>query len=270
MKYGIFIPSIGRPEKCAKTAEKFAGNAATVTVVTQRAYERDYALALRDTSAKLVVLPQAYTPGIALARDFIMQYAAARGFDAVIQSDDDVSIGRRDARGYAQSLGNHPGCYADVAKFLAEMATQTGYALSGLRRRQGCHGKFCLAPPIRVVAIAVAKYMTAGLSYAFAGPLSVCEDFWVALCLLRRGYAWHLDEEYTNDDTGSNTAGGCSTFRTADLQARCVRRLVDAFPEWVQAVPKDSAYGPTLNPRFKSKALAEYMRQLLEEKIGDL
>lgn len=265
MNYGIFIPSIGRPEKCAKTAEKFAGTA-PVTVVTQRMYERDYALALRDTSARLVVLPQAYTPGVALARDFIMQYAAARGFDAVIQSDDDVSIGRRDARGYALSIGSHPGCYADVAKFLAEMATQNGYALSGLRRRQGCCGSFCLAPPIRVVAIAVAKYMAAGLSYAFAGPLSVCEDFWVALSLLRQGYAWHVDVEYVNGDAGSNAAGGCSTFRTADLQARCVKRLADEFPEWVQVVQKDSNYGPTLNPRFKSKAIAEYMQQLLEEK----
>lgn len=262
----IFIPSIERPEICARTVHKFRSPGTPVYVVTQRMYEKDYAAALGN-SAKLLTLPPAYTPGVALARDYIVQYAYENSFNAILQADDDVQLGFRDDRGYAHSLGSSESCYSALATSMCSAVMHKSFALCGVRRRQACHTAYGLELPIRAVAVDVRKVISSGIRYAFDSPFSICEDYWVALSLLRGNYAWKILTGFTQGDSGTNAHGGCSTFRTADLQTRCAKRLQSEFPEWVQTRAKCTEFGVCLNPRFNRKAIQMRLDEILNKNI---
>lgn len=68
--------------------------------------------------------------------------------------------------------------------------------------------------------------------------LPVMEDFDVALQLLRRGYSSAQINSYVQDQPGSNTAGGCSTYRTAEVQHMGAHGLGDLHAPFVTVVEK--------------------------------
>lgn len=74
-----------------------------------------------------------------------------------------------------------------------------------------------------------------------------------------------LSALFTQGDSGTNSRGGCSTFRTADLQTRCARRLQIEFPDWVQTRVKCAGFGVCLNPRFNRKAIQMQMDEILNK-----
>jgi hypothetical protein len=66
----------------------------------------------------------------------------------------------------------------------------------------------------------------------------VMEDFDVALQFLRQGCESVQYNNWTQDQPGSNTAGGCSTYRTAEIQAAGARGLAKLHPKFVTVVEK--------------------------------
>lgn len=73
--------------------------------------------------------------------------------------------------------------------------------------------------------------------------LPVMEDFDVALQLLRKGYHSVTLNHFLQDQAGSNAAGGCSTYRSAEVQARGAEGLAELHPEFVTVVEKDAKGG---------------------------
>lgn len=71
------------------------------------------------------------------------------------------------------------------------------------------------------------------------------EDFHVALCLLRRGYPNLILNSWCHNQRGSNLTGGCSTYRTPEVQAAAARKLAELHPGLVKVVQKEtkSAWG---------------------------
>jgi hypothetical protein len=70
--------------------------------------------------------------------------------------------------------------------------------------------------------------------------LPVMEDFHFTLTLLCRGVPNRVIHDYVWNQEGSGTGGGCSIYRTAEIQAQGARGLAAAFPQWVRLVTKRS------------------------------
>jgi hypothetical protein len=68
--------------------------------------------------------------------------------------------------------------------------------------------------------------------------LKLMEDFNVTLSLLRSGIPNKVLLDYVWNQPGSNSDGGCSTYRTATLQAKAARKLAFIHPEFVKVVEK--------------------------------
>lgn len=63
-------------------------------------------------------------------------------------------------------------------------------------------------------------------------------DFDVTLQLLRKGFRNVILFRYTTDQNNSNSPGGCSEYRTAELHAESCRRLAELHPGLVKVVEK--------------------------------
>lgn len=68
--------------------------------------------------------------------------------------------------------------------------------------------------------------------------LPVMEDFDVALQLLEAGYPSAKLNSWVQDQRGSNAAGGCSIYRTMEVQAEGARGLARLHPDSVTVVEK--------------------------------
>jgi hypothetical protein len=69
--------------------------------------------------------------------------------------------------------------------------------------------------------------------------LPVMEDFDVQLQLLKRGHECFQYNWLVQEQRGSNEAGGCSTYRTDEVQAAAANRLAELHPECVSVVVKE-------------------------------
>lgn len=68
----------------------------------------------------------------------------------------------------------------------------------------------------------------------------VMEDFDVALQLLRHGHENLVLNEWAHNQEGSGKEGGCSTYRTMELQAQAAERLAELHPGLVRVVEKET------------------------------
>jgi hypothetical protein len=75
--------------------------------------------------------------------------------------------------------------------------------------------------------------------------MEVMEDFHIALTLLEQGYENVVLNNWCHNQAGSGKAGGCSHFRTAEVQTRNADRLSELHPGVVNVVRKTtkSAWG---------------------------
>lgn len=74
--------------------------------------------------------------------------------------------------------------------------------------------------------------------------LPLMEDFDVTLQLLRLGYGNAVLYHWAwNQNGGSNAQGGCSGYRTAELQAECAHALKALHPDFVTVVEKKAKAG---------------------------
>lgn len=68
--------------------------------------------------------------------------------------------------------------------------------------------------------------------------LPVMEDFYVTLSLLTQGFPNAVVYDYCWNQRGSGAVGGCSGYRTLEMQAEAAFMLHDAFPDFVKVVDK--------------------------------
>lgn len=73
--------------------------------------------------------------------------------------------------------------------------------------------------------------------------LPVMEDFDVALQLLRAGYENVVLNQWAQNQEGSDLNGGCSTYRTTEVQAQAARGLAELHPGLVRVVEKPAWRG---------------------------
>jgi hypothetical protein len=72
------------------------------------------------------------------------------------------------------------------------------------------------------------------------GKLPLMEDFYVTLQLLTLGYPNITLHDYVWNQPQSSMEGGCSLYRTPELQAQAAEMLKAEFPEYVSVITKRS------------------------------
>jgi hypothetical protein len=77
--------------------------------------------------------------------------------------------------------------------------------------------------------------------------MEVMEDFHVALSLLRLGYPSVTHNYMVQNQNGSDLPGGCSVYRTSDVQRKAALELQAKHPDFVKVVEKTTktAWGGT-------------------------
>lgn len=80
------------------------------------------------------------------------------------------------------------------------------------------------------------------------GKFEVMEDFYLILSLLTRGYDTITLFSYAHDQRLlGKTPGGCSTWRTKELQERNASKLHAMFPRYVTLMEKQNTYSGQFN-----------------------
>lgn len=71
--------------------------------------------------------------------------------------------------------------------------------------------------------------------------VTVMEDFHVALCIHESGRSSFIYNEVAHNQTGgSNAPGGCSQYRTMEVQGAAADALKALHPRWVKVVEKET------------------------------
>ena len=73
--------------------------------------------------------------------------------------------------------------------------------------------------------------------------VKVMEDFDLTLQLLRNGFPNRVFYKYAWNQPGSNAPGGCSGYRTPEVQAKAAHTLKRLHPDFVTVVERDSKWG---------------------------
>jgi hypothetical protein len=72
------------------------------------------------------------------------------------------------------------------------------------------------------------------------GRMEVMEDFDLTLQLLRKGFPNRVLFDYCWNQRGSGAEGGCSTYRTPEMQAGAAHKLKELHPDFVTVTKKES------------------------------
>ena len=184
----------------------------------------------------VAVLPPG-TENIGQTRQWIMENATE---EVVIMMDDDLAFacrGKRDDNPLYLSPCENDDVYTMV--WWLWNIYQTDYRLAGISAREGNNRKteefeHC-ARMMRAWAIHRQTFFDIGARF---DNLPCIEDFDVILHFLVNGHENIINNTYTTNQAGSNVAGGCSTYRTIEVQADAARALQAKYPGIVKAVEK--------------------------------
>lgn len=224
----IYIPSRGRAH-LVRTWKNLPPDHGAVMVVPP-AETKDY----RDAGFMVLPCP---AKGIGPTRQWIVDQHDLREGKQILMLDDDLEFfERRDddptkvAKASTLSLKR-------MLKRVQAISKVTAHG--GIATREGCNRNVDTVIPdtrcLRALFYDVAAMRKHSVRF---DRVPVMEDFDVALQLLRLGYHSATVNQWVQDQPGSNTAGGCSLYRTAEVQAKGARGLAKLHPDFVTVVEK--------------------------------
>jgi len=74
--------------------------------------------------------------------------------------------------------------------------------------------------------------------------IKLAEDYYVLLQLMTKGYQNIIEHRFRIGASGTQTTGGCETYRTIDNHNEAMHQLQAAFPDFVKLRPKAVKSGP--------------------------
>jgi hypothetical protein len=268
----IFIPSRSRWAR-SRTLE-WLGPAplrnrvvALVVPHEQRSQYEPLARKHSTRDGRVLVMSEPGVKGIAATRKLIGRMAETFGCDRFLMLDDDLRLFHRTSATDVKLLPNNTN---DNVRMLADVERALDkYAHVGISPRQFNNAMKRHQNEYCVRIIRALAFRTREFNLCTHGRVDIMEDFDVTLQLLAKGYPnWQLID-WAQDQPKTQSAGGCSDYRTHDLHARNVRKVARLWgEELVQLVEKKNKYGGDfgirLEAQFKWKqALGFYERKLI-------
>ncbi len=236
----LVIPSSGRPNKQTTLRYMPKELYSQVTVVVQMKECEQYERAFRGKyPVQLSCLPSDITT-LSPTRQWIIDNIEDQYICLI---DDDLRFymrGREDNSLYLQYVEtqeDHVGMFRDMENYLI-----SGGVHCGISAREGnnrIEKDYLLNKRMmRCVAYDVKAVRNLGVRF---DRLACKTDFDVTLQLLRMGKANRVSFFYAQGQVGgSNSAGGCSAYRTDDVMTRAAIELELLHPEFVTVVEKET------------------------------
>jgi hypothetical protein len=204
---------------------------------------RNQVLSIIDGRMKLSIayVPDAYD-GISHTRKWILtELAAHYGERFVLMLDDDMDFCYRpNMSDPALETIKDLELFETMFKQL-EQWLELGFVHIGIAARQGSN-HFLGPESYRDVARMMNAYAydTHALKELNVelGRIPVMEDFDLTLQLLRKGYPNRVSYNFVWNQRGSGAEGGCSSYRTSELQMKSAQLLKEYHPEYVTLVTK--------------------------------
>jgi hypothetical protein len=248
----IAIPSRGRPDwKKQVTLRNFIDmkckRPVTLCVPDEKWEGINYRNnVLREVRNRGVDLTVEYVPGthigISRTREWILdELAFQRDERYVLMVDDDMDFCYRPnmadpALETIKDLKRFETMFETLEQWLTE-----GFVHIGIGARQGSNH---VTEPYRDVARMMNAYAydTQALRDIGVelGRVPVMEDFDLTLQLLRKGYPNRVSYQYVWNQRGSGAEGGCSIYRTAEMQMEAAKQLQQFHPAYVSVVTKSA------------------------------
>ena len=231
----IYIPSLGRADQLAHTIDRLrsAGVHHAKLVIGQDDPDRS-SYSRRFGESSLLVLPRKIT-GIGKVRQHLIDISDG----PVLMLDDDLGFFvRRDDDPKLLRRAEPKDIKAGLKRM--EKALKT-HAHAAFAVREGANR--CTDELIYNVRCLRALGYDADVlkrEKVRFDRLPVMEDFDVALQLLRKGYNSVTINTFLQDQGASNAPGGCSTYRSMEVQAQGAEGLASLHPEFVTVVDKDA------------------------------
>lgn len=235
----VYIPTYKRLHT-QPTAEALAAAGVAVVLVV-RPEEAKQALEVvwrLGNGARVMVLPP-HVSNIGQTRQYIVEQAS--DLDYVIMMDDDLAFACRGKR-EDNPLYLSPCDPMDIRNMVAWLeSTLQGTALAGISAREGNNRKLedveRNSRLMRCWGLRRDVFFKTGASFE---NMDCMEDFDVMLTFLTNGHEILINNNYTTNQAGSNTEGGCSTYRTLEIQAKAAHALANKYPGLVKTVQKET------------------------------
>lgn len=234
----IYIPTMGRIDK-QKTVERLGAETNRkfqVTLVTPPGEVKQLRAAVDGLG---VEVKPCHAHGISDTRQWILDHARKNGGGVVLMLDDDLPTWRQ-----------RTGTYNDKGevKYVKATTDDIFVGLSDFSElmKDYAHGSighalFCQTQP----EVKYNSRMLRALAYNVdmipkdvRFRLKVMEDFDMELQLLTRGFASVTYNGVVQDQHQNNSEGGCSSYRTNEVQAGAAYTLKELWPDFVTVVTR--------------------------------
>lgn len=173
---------------------------------------------------------------LGLKREWICRLAQARGEAKHAQIDDDVIFYTRIAEGGTSLRYSTPADTDEMFDWI-ERQLDTN-AMVGISPREGNNRSgpgnvdSLTEPNTRIMRVLC--FQTEPYAATEHGRVETMQDFDSNLQLLRAGHSNCISFWWAQGHKGSNTPGGCATYRTVEMQARTAHKMVELHPGFVR------------------------------------
>lgn len=178
--------------------------------------------------------------GIAATRQWCVENCPT---DYLFILDDDMVFFKRDDLDIRLSKST-PNDLEEMFQELISWLEFEDFLLVGLSARQGNNNVYedyvDVTRQMNFHGINIKMFKDYG--FRFDG-LKVMEDFNLLLNMFTRAIPNRVSYRYCWNQSGSGAKGGCSTYRTGELQKQCALELKERFPDFVAVVEKKSKSG---------------------------
>ena len=186
---------------------------------------------------RMVVSPD--VKGIAQKRQWILDETLKSGMNKVVMLDDDLVFALRRSDEPTKFIGATDEDV--VAMFKSIEILLDDYAMVGVAGREGANRQteniILNTRLMRVLGYRADTLKELGIKATVA---DVMNDFGVVLELLTRGHPVANINWIVQNQHGSDSTGGCSTYRTPEVQTAAAQALHDRFPQFVKIVQKET------------------------------
>lgn len=231
----VFIPTYKRLHNQPTLSALDKAGVATVLVVRPEEHAEAQKLSAKYSKCTTWVLPPGIT-NIGQTRQWLVENATV---DRIIMMDDDLAFA---CRGKREGLYLSPCTDEDVYDMVDWMWTSLmDESMVGISAREGNNRKEQShernARMMRAWGFRRDVFFSIGARF---DEMHCMEDFDVILTFLTNGHENLITNHYTTNQAGSNTDGGCSTYRTLDIQAEAAHKLHKKYPDFVKVVQKET------------------------------
>jgi len=194
----------------------------------------------RERYGDRVIVTPKHICKIATTRQWIMENPKDR---YVVMLDDDLTFSMRKGKGIKLSRCE-PEDLNGMFQLLRKWMKEEEYMHVGISRQGGNNhveeNHIDVHRMNNAYAYDAKRFREAGVRF---DRLLVMEDFDVTLSLLRMGYPNRVTYKYAWSQKASGAQGGCSSYRTREVQADAARKLSELHPGCVRVVEKTSKSG---------------------------